>query len=254
MSISDDLIERINKLFYIYFKDDPEFQYTESDYEEKDIITEIDREKSTKYLDEIHLHFKSDKIRIIKNLNITKNLIVYPYFYDFLPPHNITESEIRYFVNDKEVSRDKLTVMLFEKESVNADRNIHFVFPKTCMKNIGNKLYINEFGREIVQLTINYINFKLIDKLLVRNLWYEERLERLENKLELEKTEMNEKGMDVYLKDYVKIEHVKPNKQEIYESSEEENKNKMKKKETKSKKEQKVKETKPKKEPKAKKN
>ena len=44
MSLSDDLIERINKIFFIYFKDDPEFQYDENDFDEKDIITEIDRD------------------------------------------------------------------------------------------------------------------------------------------------------------------------------------------------------------------
>jgi hypothetical protein len=141
MSISDDVIERINKIFYSYFIDDPEFQYSESDYEEKDIVVEIDQESSIKHQNEIHLHFKAKKIMVIKNLNITKYLTVYPYFYDFLPPHNITDSVIKYYVNKKEVSRDKLSMMLFEKESVNADRNIHFIFPKTCLKNIGNKLY-----------------------------------------------------------------------------------------------------------------
>lgn len=196
MSISDDLIERINKFFYIYFKDDPEFQYNDDDFEEKEIITEIDSDSSIKYNNEIHLHFKSKKINIIKNLNITKYLIAYPYFYDFLPPSNITTSEIKYFVNKKEVIRDNLCVMLFEKESVNENRNIKFIFPKTCLQNIGNKLFIHEFGREILQLTINYINYKLINKLLLENIWYNKRLETLENKLDVIIPKMDQNILD----------------------------------------------------------
>ena len=214
MSLSDDLIERINKIFFIYFKDDPEFQYNDNDYEEKEIITEIDRDSSIKFENEIHLHFQSKKINIIKNLNITKHLIVYPYFCDFLPPPNITNSEIKYFVNKKEVSRDKLKLMLFEKESVNEGRNINFIFPKTCLQNIGNKLYINEFGREIVQLTINYINNKLINYLLLKNMSYEKRLSIIENKLNINENDtniniINEEYTKLYLKDYVKIEPIK---------------------------------------------
>jgi hypothetical protein len=214
MSISDDVIEKINKIFYSYFKDDPEFQYNDSDYEEKDIIVEIDNESSVKYQNEIHLHFVSKKIMVIKNLNITKNLIVYPYFYDFLPPTNIIDSVIKYFVNKKEVPRDKLNIMLFEKESVNEDRNIRFIFPKTCLKNIGNKLYIHEFGREIIQLTINYINFKLINKLLLKNMMYEKRLEKIENALSIKNDNLLENIEDeyskIYLKDYIKHDLIKP--------------------------------------------
>jgi len=225
MSISDDLIERINKLFYIYFKDDPEFQYEENDFEEKDIITEIDSDSSTKYQNQIHLHFKAKKINVIKNLNITKNLIVYPYFYDFLPPANITDSEIKYFVNKKEVSRDNLKIMLFEKESVNEGRNINFIFPKTCLQNIGNKLYINEFGREILQLTINYINNKLINNLLLKNMLYEKRLEIIESKLNIDSNIdtnlLNGEYINMYLKDYVKPEPLKI-KKDIYEESDDE--------------------------------
>lgn len=215
MSISDDVIEKINKIFYSYFKDDPEFQYNDSDYEEKEIIVEIDNESSIKHQNEIHLHFISKKIMVIKNLNITKNLIVYPYFYDFLPPSNITDSVIKYFVNKKEMSRDKISMMLFEKESVNTDRNIQFVFPKTCLKNIGNKLYINEFGREIIQLTINYINFKLINKLLLKNMMYEKRLEKIESALSIKADpnlleNIEDEYSKIYLKDYVKHELIKP--------------------------------------------
>jgi hypothetical protein len=213
MSLSDDLIERINKIFFIYFKDDPEFQYDDNDYEEKEIITEIDHNSSTKFENEIHLHFNSKKINIIKNLNITKHLIVYPYFCDFLPPSNITSSEIKYFVNKIEVSRDKLKLMLFEKESVNEGRNIKFIFPKTCLQNIGNKLYINEFGREIVQLTINYINNKLINYLLLKNMLYEKRLSIIENKLNITDNDtnlniINEEYIKLYLKDYIKKDEI----------------------------------------------
>jgi len=214
MSTSDDVIEKINKIFHSYFKDDPEFQYNESDYEEKDIIVEIDNESSVKYQNEIHLHFVSKKIMVIKNLNITKNLIVYPYFYDFLPPTNIIDSVIKYFVNKKEVPREKLNLMLFEKESVNEDRNIRFIFPKTCLKNIGNKLYIHEFGREIIQLTINYINFKLINKLLLKNMMYEKRLEKIENALSIKNNNELENIEDeyskIYLKDYIKHNLINP--------------------------------------------
>jgi len=214
MSISDDVIEKINKIFFSYFKDDPEFQYNDSDFEEKDIIVEIDNESSIKHQNEIHLHFVAKKIKVIKNLNITKFLTVYPYFYDFLPPTNIIDSVIKYFVNKIEVPRDSLSMMLFEKESVNAERNIQFIFPKTCLKNIGNKLYINEFGREIVQLTINYINFKLINKLLLENMMYEKRLKKIESILEIKLEEnlvknVEDEYVNTHLKDYVKNEQNK---------------------------------------------
>ena len=137
-------------------------------------------------------------------------MIVYPYFSDFLPPANIINSEIKYFVNKIEVSRDNLKLMLFEKEAVNDGRNINFIFPKTCLQNIGNKLYINEFGREIVQLTINYINNKLINYLLLKNLSYEKRLSIIENKLNIPENNinldiLNEDYTKLYLKDYIKI-------------------------------------------------
>jgi hypothetical protein len=226
MSVPDDLIERLNKLFYIYFKDDPEFQYKDEDFEEKEIITEIDSDSSTKYQNEIHLHFKSKKINVVKNLNITKHLVVYPYFCDFLPPSNIINSEIKYFVNKKEVSRDNLNLMLYVKESVNENRNIQFIFPKNCLQNIKSKLYIHEFGREILQLAVNYINTKLINKLLLENMWYNKRLEGLENKLnvtspKLDICSLEEELRDTHLHDYVKN---LPVKQESIESVKEEKK------------------------------
>lgn len=183
MSISNDLIERTNKLFE-RIKYDPEFQYTDEDFETKDLIVDIDKgEDDPEAPDDINLVFTVKKIKVIKNINSTPNLVTYPYFLDFLPMRMI-ENEINYFIKDKQVTREQINMMLFEKESINNNKNIKFIFPKNCISNIPNKLYINEFGRELVHLTIHYIHSKVIDKLITNNLYYDTVIKKLEKGLE----------------------------------------------------------------------
>jgi hypothetical protein len=178
MSISNDLIERTNKLFE-RIKSDPEFQYTDADFETKDLIESIEKgDDDPESPDDIHLIFNVVKIKVIKNINTTPNLITYPYFLDFLPMRMI-ENEIKYYVKKKSVSRDEINMMLFEKESVNNNKNIKFIFPKNCIPNIPNKLYINEFGREILHLSIHYIHSKIIDQLITSNIYYDTVLQKL---------------------------------------------------------------------------
>ena len=169
-NITNDLIERTNKLFE-KIKNDPEFQYTSEDYDEKNIIIGINKGPEDEEDDEknniIKLIFTVTKVKVIKNVNITKNLIVYPYFLDYLPMRLIdNDVKIKYIVDDHEVKRDEINMMLFDKESINDNKNIKFVFPKNCISNIPNKLYINEFGREIIHLSIHYIHSKVLDLLL----------------------------------------------------------------------------------------
>jgi len=162
--IPNDLIERTNKLFE-RIKNDPEFQYTSEDYDEKNIIIGINKGQDED--DIVKLIFTVTKVKVIKNINITKNLIVYPYFLDYLPMRLIdNDVKIKYIVGDQEVKRDEINMMLFDKESINDNKNIKFVFPKNCISNIPNKLYINEFSREIIHLSIHYIHSKVIDLLL----------------------------------------------------------------------------------------
>jgi hypothetical protein len=184
MSISNDLIERTNKLFE-RIKYDPEFQYTDDDFETKDLIVDIDKgEDDPDAPDDINLVFTIKQIKVIKNINSTPNLVTYPYFLDFLPMRMI-ENEINYFIKDKQVTREQINMMLFEKESINNNKNIKFIFPKNCISNIPNKLYINEFGRELVHLTIHYIHSKVIDKLITNNLYYDTVIKKLEKGFEL---------------------------------------------------------------------
>ena len=118
MTISNDLIERTNKLFE-KMKFDPEFQYIDEDFEIKDIIESIEKgEDNPDSPDEIHLVFNIKKIKVIKNINTTPNLITYPYFLDFLPMRLI-KHEIKCSVKNKSVPRDEINMMLFEKESIN---------------------------------------------------------------------------------------------------------------------------------------
>lgn len=180
MSMSNDLIERTNVLFES-IKDDPEFQYDDNDLEEKDLISEIEKGPDDPNApDDIHLIFNIKKIKIIKNINTTPNLTIYPYFLDFLPMR-LVKHEIKCIVNNKYVSRDEINMMLFRKECVNANKNINFLFPKNCILNIPNKLDINEFGREIVHLAIHYIHSKTIDKLIKSNLHYDTVIKKFEN-------------------------------------------------------------------------
>jgi len=189
-SISDDLIERTNKLFE-RIKNDPEFQYTDDDFEVKDLITEIEKgENDSESPDDIYLIFTIRKINIIKNINITPNLVTYPYFMDFLPSRMI-KNEIKYIVNDKMITRDEINMMLFEKECINSNKNIKFMFPKNCISNIPNKLYINEFGREIVHLSIHYIHSKVIDSLINSNLYYDTVIKKLEKLVIMDTKEEN---------------------------------------------------------------
>ena len=167
-TISNDLIERTNKLFE-RIKHDPEFQYNDDDLEIKEIILNIDKDASNDDENQIQLQFTVAKIKIIKNINITRNLIAFPCFQDFLPP-KVMEHKIKCIVNGKEVPRESINMMLFEKECINDDKNIQFVFPKNCISNIPNKLYINEFSREIIHLTIHYIHSKILDILINNSL------------------------------------------------------------------------------------
>ena len=179
-SISNDLVERTNKLFE-RIKDDPEFQYFDDDFETKDLITSIEKgEDDPESPGDLQLIFHTTKIKIIKNLNITPNLVAYPYFLDFLPMKMI-QNEIKYIVNDKYITRDEINMMLFEKESINNNKNIKFVFPRNCIVNIPNKLYIHEFAREIIHLTIHYIHSKMIDLLINNTIYYDKVINTLEN-------------------------------------------------------------------------
>ena len=192
MSISNDLIERTNKLFE-RMKFDPEFQYTDEDFETKDLIVNIEKgDDDPESPDDIRLVFNIKKIKVIKNINITPNLVTYPYFLDFLPMRLI-ENEIKYIIKDKYVTREEINMMLFERESINNNKNIKFIFPKNCIQNIPNKLYINEFGREIIHLSIHYIHSKTIDKLITNNLYYDTVIQKLEKLYtEQQKTIKNE--------------------------------------------------------------
>ena len=178
MSISNDLIERTNTLFES-IKDDPEFQYDDDDLEEKDLISEIQKGPDDPDApDDIHLIFNIEKIKIIKNINTTPNLIIYPYFLDFLPMRLI-KHEIKCIVKDKYVPRDEINMMLFKRQCVNENKNIKFIFPKNCIVNIPNKLDINEFGREIIHLSIHYIHSKkvyMLSGILCLNLFFHDNL------------------------------------------------------------------------------
>jgi hypothetical protein len=199
MSITNDLIERTNKLFE-RMKYDPEFQYVDTDFETKELIVDIDKgDDDPDAPDDIYLVFTVQKIKVIKNINMTPNLTIYPYFLDFLPMRMI-ENEIKYIVKDKLVTRDEINMMLFQKECVNNNKNIKFMFPKNCVANIPNKLYIHEFGREIIHLTINYIHSKTIDKLITNNLYYDTVIKKLENLLVEKKEEEKEKDKPVKVK------------------------------------------------------
>jgi hypothetical protein len=190
MSISDDLIERTNKLFD-RIKNEPEFQYTDEDFETKDLIVDIDKgEDDPEAPDDINLVFTIKKIKVIKNINSTPNLVTYPYFLDFLPMRMI-DNKINCFIKDKPVSRDEINMMLFQKESINNNKNIKFVFPKNCISNIPNKLYINEFGREIVHLTIHYIHSKIIEKLITTNIYCDMVVKKLDEQNDLKLKEKN---------------------------------------------------------------
>ena len=203
--IPNDLIERTNKLFE-RIKNDPEFQYTNEDYDEKNIIIGINKGQEDEDDDIVKLIFTVTKVKVIKNINITKNLIVYPYFLDYLPMRLIdNDVKIKYIVGDQEVKRDEINMMLFDKESINDNKNIKFVFPKNCISNIPNKLYINEFSREIIHLSIHYIHSKVLDLLLNCCLIDEK-------KLQLNKQEENKQEENVVIEVKPKRKYTKKNK------------------------------------------
>ena len=205
--IPNDLIERTNKLFE-RIKNDPEFQYTDEDYDEKNIIIGINKgQDDEKDNDIVKLIFTVTKVKVIKNINITKNLIVYPYFLDYLPMRLIdNDVKIKYIVDDQEVKRDEINMMLFDKESINDNKNIKFVFPKNCISNIPNKLYINEFSREIIHLSIHYIHSKILDLLLNSCLIDEKKLQLSE----LEDNKQDDNKQDDNKQEENQVIHTKP--------------------------------------------